>query len=113
MDVALVNKNYAALVSLFEKYDVGLLFDNGFARDRNKNKLVVSFDLINRLLWVFADMMDGRTAELSKVVEWMCLLLENVSTKDLDFDINALLITLGKMEENVSRISPTELRIKM
>ena len=76
---------------------------------------------MNQLLWVFADLMvdaphrneHGHViADMVKVVDWMCMLMENVSTKDLDYDYNALCITLGKTENNLNRLSATDLRSK-
>ena len=55
---------------------------------------------------------EDSTTNIIKYIEWTCLLLENLSTKELDFDMNLFQNTLNKVENNLSRMPSTKLGIK-
>jgi len=115
MSAMLKYKNYDFVLELMAQTDLAALFEDGFARDRAANECVVTFDLLNRLLWMLAETVPaapGTRASNVELTEWMAVLLENVSRKDADFDANVLERTMHKMEANLASIPAKERGVK-
>jgi len=107
-------KKFDLVIHLFDRFNMEALFNNGFARDVTKNKCVVNFDFLNQLIWYFTDLVNeaDNDALVVKYLEWITLLMENISAKDIDFDINVLANTLNKIDNNLQRLSTIKSTVK-
>eukprot|EP01083_Nonionella_stella_P004227 12172_1 len=105
IDAMMKYKRYDFVIDILDKYDdIETLFK------KHKGVAVITFDLLNQLLWLLADLIVSNDARYSsnhhtaKFVEWMSCVLENVNAKKMrDFNMNSLLNTLTKIESNLAR----------
>eukprot|EP00483_Globobulimina_turgida_P011964 UN11986 len=102
IEAMMKTNNYDLVIELFDKYDIETLL-------KDKNKYMVSFDLLNQLVCFFADLKEEATI---KYIEWISVLLENINVKEMDVNVNVLSDTLNKVEYHLTRIPASKLQIK-